>query len=79
MCGLYGCCSSLGHAVRVDVPFGFERIEGDLNHNRSGAPYIALCVQRDASKAPITDITVVTQAHDAAVCAFASCCAHAWV
>jgi hypothetical protein len=60
-------CRVLGKMVTVKVPEGFERVQGDLNKNREGSPYIALCVSRAPGKSPISDITVLTQPTDAKV------------
>lgn len=52
--------------VQVRVPKGYERIEGDLNHDRANAPHLALCVRRDPAslKLPITDVMILHQEHN---------------
>ncbi len=59
----------MGKMVTVKVPEGFERVQGDLNKNREGSPYIALCVSRAPGKVPISEIAILTQPNDAKVLA----------
>lgn len=60
-----------GSSMNVSTPFGFERLNNDLNKDRNGAPYVFLCVKRnperdstsaetDPSLMPITDLVVKT-------------------
>ena len=51
----------MGKSVTLKVPDGFERVQMDLNKNRDGSPYIAMCVSRRPSKQPITDVLVIAQ------------------
>ncbi|RHY03339.1 hypothetical protein DYB36_000552 [Aphanomyces astaci] len=48
-----------GTTLRIPTPARYDRLNYDLNKDRTGAPYVFLCVQRDASNAlPITDILI---------------------
>lgn len=60
-----------GSSMDIATPSGFERMNHDVNKDRSGAPYVFLCVKRcperkstssmdvdDASLMPITDLVV---------------------
>ncbi|ETV94192.1 hypothetical protein H310_11898 [Aphanomyces invadans] len=58
-------CGVHGTSLRIPTPRNFDRLNYDLNKDRTGAPYVFLCVQRDERATPITDITVkVCDAND---------------
>ncbi|DAZ93786.1 TPA: hypothetical protein N0F65_009908 [Lagenidium giganteum] len=58
-----------GSSTDIATPAGFERINNDLNKDRSSAPYVFLCVKRcpeqcsasqNPAYAPITDLIIRT-------------------
>lgn len=66
-----GITAVSGSSMNIATPAGYERLNNDVNKDRSGAPYVFLCVKRcperkstssmevdDAALMPITDLVV---------------------
>ncbi|EQC34756.1 hypothetical protein SDRG_07566 [Saprolegnia diclina VS20] len=47
-----------GTGLTIPCPLGFDRLNFDLNKDRTNAPYVYLCVKRDVQATPITDIMI---------------------
>ncbi|KDO30779.1 hypothetical protein SPRG_04680 [Saprolegnia parasitica CBS 223.65] len=47
-----------GTGLTIPCPLGFDRLNCDLNKDRTNAPYVYLCVKRDVQATPITDIMI---------------------
>ncbi|KAH9099206.1 hypothetical protein LEN26_016247 [Aphanomyces euteiches] len=59
-------CGVHGSSLKIPAPRKYDRLNYDLNKDRTGAPYLFLCVQRDVNADPITDIMVkVVDANEA--------------
>lgn len=47
-----------GSSMDIHTPEGYERLNSDLNKDRTGAPYVYLCVKRCPERATTTDISI---------------------